>query len=273
MGGDSEAIPGHLQSNISSSDLYSGSPHSQTPTPSSNDVTNHSIGATPTNGNGNSNEKGNGDGNGKGKGNENGYRNGKNAVRSSENTVPAESRYQLSLGRSNPSDADDVLSIALPVFTQTFAHTCSSDDMTLYLNTHFTPEHILAELNNPNKRFLIAYDTTDTLSSSSRGRCAGFAQLTIGSSEPCVEDISDKVELQRIYVDSEHHGSGLARLLMDAALSVAKSEGYKNIWLGVLQGNTRAEKFYQKFGFERVGQHDFYLGSDKQTDDILVKSL
>jgi ribosomal protein S18 acetylase RimI-like enzyme len=60
---------------------------------------------------------------------------------------------------------------------------------------------------------------------------------------------------------------------MDAALSVARSEGYKNIWLGVLKGNTRAEKFYQKFGFEKVGEHDFYLGSDRQTDDILVRSL
>lgn len=247
MGGDSEAIPGHLQSNISSTDLTSGSSSLQNP---------NDDGTPSSSTNGSSSNA-----------------NGKKAVRSSDNSIPPESRYQLSLGRSNPSDADDVLSIALPVFTQTFAHTCSEEDMTLYLNTHFTLEHILAELNNPNKRFLIAYDTTDTLSSSSKGKCAGFAQLTIGSSEPCVEDIPDKVELQRIYVDSEHHGSGLARLLMNAALSVAKSEGYKNIWLGVMQGNTRAEKFYQKFGFERVGQHDFYLGSDKQTDDILVRSL
>lgn len=244
MGGDSESIPGHLQSNISSSDLGTDS----------NGTTNDDApdaSAAPTTS----------------------KANGKTAVRPSDLTLVAEQRYQLSLGRSNPSDADDVLSVALPVFTQTFAHTCSPDDMALYLNTHFTLEHILAELNNPNKRFLIAYDTTEILSSSSKGRCAGFAQLTIGSSEPCVEDVPNKVELQRIYVSSDHHGSGLARLLMDAAFSVARSEGYRNIWLGVLKGNTRAEKFYQKFGFERVGEHDFYLGSDKQTDEILLRAL
>lgn len=174
--------------------------------------------------------------------------------------------YQFKVGRSNPEDAEAVLSVALPVFSETFAHTCSAEDMTLYLNTHFTLEHILAELNNPNKRFLIAYQAGST-------RCAGFAQLTIGSSEPCVEHVPNKVELQRIYLSTEHHGSGLGRLLMEAAFMVARGEGYRNIWLGVLQGNTRAEKFYAKFGFERVGEHDFYLGSDKQTDDIMVRAL
>lgn len=173
--------------------------------------------------------------------------------------------FQLKIGHSNPDDADLVLSIAVPVFSDTFRHTCSAEDMTLYLNSHFTLEHIMAELNNPNKRFLLALKPDNT--------CAGFAQLTIGSTEPCVDHLPQKVELQRIYVAADQHGSGLARLLMDAAFSVAQSEGYRNIWLGVMQGNTRAEKFYEKYGFERVGEHEFYLGSDRQVDDILVRAI
>lgn len=161
--------------------------------------------------------------------------------------------FQFKIGRSNPDDAEDVLSVAIPVFTDTFAHTCSPDDMTLYLNSHFTLEHILAELNNPNKRFLIAYPMGSS-------RSAGFAQLTIGSTEACVDDVPSKVELQRIYVHADQHGSGLGRLLMEAAFMVARSEGYRNVWLGVWEDNDRATRFYEKLGFVRRGTHDFYLG-------------
>jgi ribosomal protein S18 acetylase RimI-like enzyme len=45
------------------------------------------------------------------------------------------------------------------------------------------------------------------------------------------------------------------------------------MWLGVYQENKRAKRFYEKLGFERVGEHDFWLGSDKQTDDIYLRAI
>jgi ribosomal protein S18 acetylase RimI-like enzyme len=137
--------------------------------------------------------------------------------------------------------------------------------MDFYLKTNFSTEKILAELNNPNKRFLLAM---------SGDRCCGFSQLTIGTMEPCLEGVQGrKVELQRIYVGMEYHGAGLAGLLMQSAVTVALGEGYEKMWLGVYQENMRAKRFYEKLGFERVGEHDFYLGGDKQTDDIYIKTI
>jgi ribosomal protein S18 acetylase RimI-like enzyme len=173
--------------------------------------------------------------------------------------------YSIKVGRSNPTDAQSIISIAIPVFTETFAHTCSKEDMDLYISSHFTQDHILAELNNPNKRFMLAMQGDV---------CCGFSQLTSGTNEPCLEGVEGKkVELQRIYVGMEYHGSGLARLLMEAAVTVALGEGYEMMWLGVYQENKRAKRFYEKLGFERVGEHDFWLGSDKQTDDIYLRAI
>lgn len=164
---------------------------------------------------------------------------------------------QIRVARSTPEDANCVLGIAIPAF-DAFAHTASHDDLQMYLSTHFTLDHILAELNNPNKRFLLAIQGHE---------CVGFSQLTIGTSEPAVDALAHKIELQRIYVAAEHHQGGVARVLMEATLQLASAEGYKNIWLGV---RGQAEAFYGKCGFSRADEHEVDDGANIY---IMVRSL
>jgi len=184
------------------------------------------------------------------------------------NITTTSSTYQLISGQPNPTHAQLVLDVAIPVFTTTFAHTCTEADMEEYITSNFTLDKILAELSNPNKRFIIAIIP-------STGECCGFAQLTIGSTEPCLSHIETPtmVELQRIYVGLAHHGSGLGKSLMDSAINVAKTEGFEWIWLGVYEENKRAKRFYEKLGFEKVGTHDFWVGSDLQIDEIYLRRV
>jgi diamine N-acetyltransferase len=42
------------------------------------------------------------------------------------------------------------------------------------------------------------------------------------------------------------------------------------LWLGVWERNPRAIAFYAKSGFSEVGIHDFLVGTDRQTDRVLV---
>ena len=217
MDGGLERPPGHLQNNVSSSDLKSTSSALQT---------NEQL-----------------------------------------HTQPQSSTYQLIVGLPNPTHVQLVLDVAIPVFTTTFAHTCSKADMEEYITSNFTFDKMLAELNNPNKRFILALAPS--------GECAGFAHLTIGSTEPCLSHIptSDMVELQRIYVGLAHHGSGLGKLLMDSAISIGQKEGFEWVWLGVYEENKRAKRFYEKLGFEMVGTHEFWLGSDRQIDEIYLRKV
>jgi ribosomal protein S18 acetylase RimI-like enzyme len=43
--------------------------------------------------------------------------------------------------------------------------------------------------------------------------------------------------------------------------------------LGVWENNVRATKFYEKFGFERVGEHEFWLGNECQLDYIFGREV
>ena len=49
--------------------------------------------------------------------------------------------------------------------------------------------------------------------------------------------------------------------------------GYRKAWLGVWENNFRAIKFYEKYGFKKIGQHNFLLGNDLQTDYLLVMNV
>ena len=68
-------------------------------------------------------------------------------------------------------------------------------------------------------------------------------------------------------------GRGVAHALMGAALDAARARGAKTLWLGVWERNQRAVAFYGKYGFSRVGEHTFVLGSDAQTDWLLARPL
>ncbi len=62
---------------------------------------------------------------------------------------------------------------------------------------------------------------------------------------------------------------GVGRELYNHALKVAREHGYNQIWLGVWEHNLKAIQFYKKLGFEKIGEHAFYMGEDKQIDEIM----
>jgi ribosomal protein S18 acetylase RimI-like enzyme len=88
-----------------------------------------------------------------------------------------------------------------------------------------------------------------------------------------VLNVPGRIELQRLYVDNTLHGTGAGRLLMDSAMQLARDLGFQAVWLGVWEENWRAMAFYKKFGFERVGEHIFELGVEKQLDYIFLKKF
>ena len=60
---------------------------------------------------------------------------------------------------------------------------------------------------------------------------------------------------------------------MRACLDEAQQAGHETIWLGVWERNERAKAFYHKNCFMDVGSHVFMLGTDAQTDRILVRPV
>jgi ribosomal protein S18 acetylase RimI-like enzyme len=161
-------------------------------------------------------------------------------------------------------DAAALAEFAARVFAEVFGPGNDEADMASYLAEAFGPEIQRAEIAAPGAIVLIA--------ESRGGGMAGYLHIA-ASATPAGVTGENAVELKRLYVEPALHSRGAGKALLDEGLSRARASGAATVWLGVWEHNTRAQKFYRREGFERVGEHTFLLGSDPQTDWIMQRAL
>ena len=164
---------------------------------------------------------------------------------------------------AHPTDAQQLARFAEHNFRQTFEPTNSKEDMDLYCAQAFGPDVQRAEIEAPSNTILLCEQGDNII---------GFATLHSGTAPDCVHSANAQ-EIQRLYVDSEWHGQGVAQSLMEAAITSAIDSAADTLWLGVWKENPRAIAFYKKYGFQAVGQQAFYLGTDRQQDIVMSRSL
>ena len=159
--------------------------------------------------------------------------------------------------------ADDAAGLAA-LAAETFPLACPPgnrpEDIQAFIDGNLTEAHFAIYLGDPDKAIL----TTDDY--------AGYTLLVFR--EPTDPDVvaaittTPSVELSKCYVRAGNHGTGLAAELMLATLDHARSRGAAAAWLGVNEHNAKANRFYEKNGFVKVGNKRFRLG-DKWEDDFV----
>lgn len=180
----------------------------------------------------------------------------------SESSTP---RKPFAVREATTQDAKAIAELGASVFTVTFGHSVTPQELELFLDEFYTPSAITKDIQDQNKDVIVAVDAD--------GHILGFAYLTRGSIEPCVAHVEKAAELQRIYVHTSAHGTGVGGLLSRSIESMARKQGFENMWLGVWEENAVAIKAYTKWGYRKVGSHDFVIGTVVQTDEIMLKSL
>jgi GNAT superfamily N-acetyltransferase len=79
--------------------------------------------------------------------------------------------------------------------------------------------------------------------------------------------------VQRIYADRSWHGRGVGSALLQACVEQSRAWGCDVLWLGVWERNPRGIAFYEKWGFRRVGEQRFLVGTDSQRDHVMALGL
>jgi diamine N-acetyltransferase len=168
----------------------------------------------------------------------------------------------VTIRRARLDDAETLAAFGADVFEQTFGADNRREDMDAYLASAFSPGRQAEEISAPDGAILLAEHG---------GRTVGYAHVRLAS-QPGLGD-GEATELVRFYVDRAWHGRGIAAALMAAALDAARALGPRTVWLGVWERNGRAIAFYKKHGFVDAGSHTFTLGTDVQTDRLMVREL
>lgn len=167
-----------------------------------------------------------------------------------------------------PATASDV-DVLARVAAATFALACppqmTIDRIDAFIDGVLSRSRFEEYLDDGTRRVLLAERS---------GQPLGYAMLV--DAEPSDPDVAaairlrPTVELSKIYVLPESHGSGSAGSLMEAALDWARTRRALGVWLGVNQQNERAQRFYAKSGFTVVGTKRFLVG-DRYEDDFVME--
>jgi GNAT superfamily N-acetyltransferase len=177
--------------------------------------------------------------------------------------MKAEADGAFTIRKGTVADAALLAELAARTFTDAFARDNTPANMAAHIAHAYGVPQQTAELADPDGVTLIGDVGAAAMA---------YAQVRRGPAPACITG-RDPVELRRFYVEQRWHGRGIARALMDAVFETARALGANTLWLGVWERNPRAIAFYVKCGFLDRGSQDFWLGADRQTDRVLVRSL
>ncbi len=76
-------------------------------------------------------------------------------------------------------------------------------------------------------------------------------------------------EVQQLYVLAEYHNMRLGSRLMDAGLAWLEAQGRRPLYIGVWSENLGAQRFYGRYGFDKVGEYGFPVGKIVDREFIL----
>ena len=162
------------------------------------------------------------------------------------------------------ADAAQLAELAAVTFPLACPPGNTAADIQSFIDGNLTVQHFDAYLADPDKAVLVADDFQ------------GYT-LTVFK-EPTDPDVvtaltkTPSAELSKCYVRPGNHGTGLSSQLMTATIELARSRGAVALWLGVNEHNAKANRFYEKHGFARVGTKRFRLG-DHWEDDYVRELL
>jgi diamine N-acetyltransferase len=162
-----------------------------------------------------------------------------------------------------PAAADTALLAALSesTFVETFGHLYSAENLAAFVEQAYATVAVAADLANPNRVFLIAEDGEQMV---------GYTKLGLDISLDYDPGTRRTLELKQLYMRQSHLGVGIAQHLMDWILNEARTRGFEDIILSVYSDNPRAQRFYQKYGFEHFADTFFMVGEHRD-DEYLYR--
>tara|TARA_Y100000815_G_scaffold184128_1_gene167897 strand:- start:821 stop:1342 length:522 start_codon:yes stop_codon:yes gene_type:complete len=168
------------------------------------------------------------------------------------------------LKRATIEDASIIALLGRVTFTETFGHLFpDKSELLAYYDRTFSVEKIEASLQKKINVYWLA--TIDRLP-------VGYAKLKLDSSSNFL-NCAITCQLQKIYVLRDFLSQRVGLSLQKELLNYAQNNGYQNIWLSALQSNERALSFYINGGFNKIGTHEFQIGTQNFQFNVMARDL
>ena len=158
-------------------------------------------------------------------------------------------RKMVSIVRLTSSDATLLATIGGSTLIESHGHSAPAEVMQAYADKNFSTEACLAELKDENNIFYGVFYNNQP---------AGYSKIVFDCLHPAVP-LQPVTKMERLYLLKEFYDLKLGQQLMQQAIDLSTIQGERGMWLNVWKENERAIRFYQKQGFEIVGESEFVL--------------
>ena len=163
-----------------------------------------------------------------------------------------------------PASLDDTAKLAAlgrESFCAAFEHLYDRADLGAFLQQAYSEEAVSGEIADDACLHQLAWEGE---------RLIGYCKLRRPS--PYVEhsDATNPISLGQLYTDPEMTGRGIGAALMEWAMQVARDGGNDAIQLSVWSENFGAQRFYQRYGFAKIADIDFWVGNHRD-DEFLYE--
>lgn len=166
-----------------------------------------------------------------------------------------------------PARNADVAALALlgrESFIAKFGALYRPEDLAAYLDHTHSAETVAAEIAAADRRYCLA---------EAKGRLTGFCKLDLGCGWPEHARGERVIELKQLYTAPGMTGQGIGAALMDWALEEAGTLGADEIQLSVWSENVGAQKFYARYGFEKVADTHFMVGEQRDEEFLFARMV
>ena len=163
-----------------------------------------------------------------------------------------------------PDDAPALARLGQDSFVAAFAHLYSAEDLDAFLAEVHNPETVGAEIAGDDcTHRLVEVD----------GALVAFCKLRHPTKFADHSDARDPIELGQLYALPGHTGNGIGAQLMDWALEQAQAGGHDAILLSVYAENFGAQRFYQRYGFAKIADITFRVGTQLDPEFLYERKL
>ena len=170
----------------------------------------------------------------------------------------------LILRAATAADIPALSQLAIDSFVGSFGHLYSQPDLSAFLIESYSGDAIAAELANPSRLYRLAERDGVLLAYCKLGLACSFPEHARGH---------HVLELKQLYALPQATGSGIGGALMDWAMAEFASRGADEVQISVYSGNHGAQRFYARYGFEKVADVTFRVGTQLDEEFLFAQML
>ena len=165
---------------------------------------------------------------------------------------------------ATPADVEALCRLATDAFLAAFGHLYRASDLDAFLAENRAVEVYRAHLTDPNTRIEVAERD---------GALAAYVMIHWPSEFASESDALRPLALHQLYCDPAMIGQGIGARLMDWALGQARAMGSDAVQLSVWSKNHGAQRFYARYGFTRIADIGFMVGTHRDEEFLFELRL